>query len=398
MFVIEEEPGGNGSLDLATDKQVKALYDSVLVLETAGNNIYPANRGAVWFKCDLKRKEPVEQPRYDSSEGSKKELTSNSPSLLEAVIFAVLEMQKEGEAIKSESEHPLFPHKPVQTCNGILGPFGEHPSRICGELSFVLKGTVDEDEYEKIEEAVDRGIADYTARYGDKTQLIDPVTKQKKVDHHYDMSRKDELITIDVHGSAGHMGAILENDDAIVKWAYIAEKLFFLKENGKLDVIMELSGYDSANELTLEGGQGFLPTHTIDTVKERMARAFANGVEHYLSLKNVPLNTFDYMVSYDKLHNDAFDGDPDSPTMVRAWKSGIEAGIIDEQTPKRGWDVSSDARLFAKEYPEMPVITSGVGELTSAHSDNEHVFLPDLFKSIVFTVLFLLRETGSIEE
>ena len=129
-----------------------------------------------------------------------------------------------------------------------------------------------------------------------------------------------------------------------------------------------------------------------------MAKAFEKGVNTYLSIKQAASDTFDCRVSYDKLHNDAFAGDPDSPTMIRAWKSGIEAGIIDEQTEQRGWDVSCDARLFAKEYPDMPVITSGVGALSSAHSDNEHVYLPDLFKSIVFASLFLLRETGSIRE
>jgi acetylornithine deacetylase/succinyl-diaminopimelate desuccinylase-like protein len=307
-------------------------------------------------------------------------------------------MQKEGEAIKSESDHPLFPHKPVQTCNGILGPFGEHPSRICGRVSFELKGTIHQEEYIKIRNEVDRAVKEYIERYGDRTTVTDPVTKQKKVDHHYDITQTEDTIKIDVHGSAGHMGSILENDDAIVKWAYIAEKLFYLKEKEDIDVIMELSGYNSVNELTLEGGQGFLPTHSIENVKERMARACRKGIEHYLSLKSASPNTIDCRVSYDKLHNDAFAGDPDSPTMIRAWKSGIEAGIIDEQTEKRGWDVSSDARLFAKEYPEMPVITSGVGALTSAHSDNEHVYLPDLFKSIVFATLFLLRETGSIRE
>ena len=54
MFVVEEETGGNGSLALAIDKELKKRYDSLLVLEAAGNNIYPANRGAVWFKCGLK--------------------------------------------------------------------------------------------------------------------------------------------------------------------------------------------------------------------------------------------------------------------------------------------------------------------------------------------------------
>ncbi len=100
--------------------------------------------------------------------------------------------------------------------------------------------------------------------------------------------------------------------------------------------------------------------------------------------------------AYDKLHNNAYYCSPDSATFQNARESAIQAGIIDRNEPVTGWDVSCDARLFAGEYPDMPVITSGPGELRFAHADNEQLFLPDLFNSICFTALFLLRETGSI--
>lgn len=385
MFVIEEETGGNGSLALAADKQLKQWYDSILILDTAENNIYPANRGAVWFKGDLTRTTPL----------SDSEFTSQTPSLPEAMAFAVLAMQEEGARIKDESDHPLFPHRPVQTCNGILGPFGEHPSRICGETAFILKGTTSSQTREKVQEALDEGIADFIAAHGDKTKAVDPMTNKKKVHRHYELSQERDRITIRVYGSTGHMGSILENDDAILKWAYITKKIADRKKRGELDVMMELGTNASINALVLEGGQGFLPTHPIEQIQKRMADAFSKGVAEYLSFIDADINAVEPTVSYDKLHNDAFDGDPDSPSMRRARISGIEAGIIDEKTPVRGWDVSCDARLFAKEYPGMPVITSGVGNLSSAHSDNEYVYLPDLYKSIVFTTLFLLRETGS---
>ena len=53
MFVIEEEPGGNGSLSLAVDRELKPLYDSVLVVECTGGRVHPANRGAVWYQAQL---------------------------------------------------------------------------------------------------------------------------------------------------------------------------------------------------------------------------------------------------------------------------------------------------------------------------------------------------------
>ena len=52
MFVIDEETGGNGSLALAMDRELKARYDSILVLECTGNRLHPANRGAVFIKCE----------------------------------------------------------------------------------------------------------------------------------------------------------------------------------------------------------------------------------------------------------------------------------------------------------------------------------------------------------
>ncbi len=54
MLVVEEETGGNGSLSLAIDRDLKQLYDSILVCECTGLKFYPANRGAVWYRAELK--------------------------------------------------------------------------------------------------------------------------------------------------------------------------------------------------------------------------------------------------------------------------------------------------------------------------------------------------------
>src|SRR5438105_13853955 len=50
MFVIEEETGGNGSLSLAIDRELKKRYESILVCECTGLKLHPANRGAVWYR------------------------------------------------------------------------------------------------------------------------------------------------------------------------------------------------------------------------------------------------------------------------------------------------------------------------------------------------------------
>ncbi|MBT3273854.1 MAG: M20/M25/M40 family metallo-hydrolase [Spirochaetales bacterium] len=384
MFPVEEETGGNGSLALALDRELKKRYESMLVMECADNRVYPANRGAVWFRSELTR----------ASSGAV------NFNLLEAVAYAVLEMQEEGAAIKSESDHPLFPHRPVQTCNGILGPYGEHPSRINGLIRFRIMD-FNSGSIKDIESAVERGVMKFVSRYGDRTTIIDPATGVPKVKRHVDIDRSkaDELV-IAVHGSTGHMGAILENDDAIVKWACIACELVELRGTGEgpdggVALRMELSDFDSGMNLVLEGGQGFLPTHNIDDIQRRMALAFEKGVICYSDLLGAGPDSVSCETTYDKLHNDAFDGDPDSTSMRNALLAGEESGFTEPGAPVRGWDVSCDARLFAMEYPDMPVVTSGVGELKSAHSNSESIYLADLWNAVCFCTMYLLRETGS---
>ncbi|NOY74680.1 MAG: M20/M25/M40 family metallo-hydrolase [Kiritimatiellaeota bacterium] len=376
MFVIEEETGGNGSLSLARDRELKKRYDSIMVLECADNRVYPANRGAVWFKCALSA------------------VSDASVPLLETIVFAILAARAEGAVVKSESEHALFPHRPVQTCNGIIGPFGEHPSRICGQVVFELK--CDALEESAIVAEIDDAIAEYISLYGDKTLETDPATNKPKVERHYEISAVSAgAFKITVNGSTGHMGSILENDDAILKFAHIARNFIELKYSKSLALELSLENFDSSKELELEGGQGFLPTHPIEQIMSRIENAFKEGVKEYLELSGASSGSIRVKVSYDKLHNAAFDGDPNSESFINAKSAGVKAGMIAEDAEIRGWDVSCDARLFATEYPGMPVITSGPGALKYAHADNENLHIPDLFKSIRFLVDFILKETGS---
>jgi hypothetical protein len=73
-------------------------------------------------------------------------------------------------------------------------------------------------------------------------------------------------------------------------------------------------------------------------------------------------------VSFDKLHNAAFAGAPDSPAMADALAAARDAGIEDSG-PVRGWDVSCDSRLFACEYPDLTVLTGGPGALPDRLGD-----------------------------
>src|SRR6266851_4163136 len=190
MFVVEEETGGNGSLSLATDIQLKTLYESVLVSECTGLKIHPANRGAVWYRAELEPPTGV--------------------SAFEMFAFINEEMEKEGAAIRAESRHALFPQRPVQTCHGVIGPFGEHPSRICGEVRFgiLFEQPPNEVTERLVEDCLAAGLAGYVGLYGDKTTVKDRATGKPMVSRHYDLRSKGKGFTVDVHGAAGHMGSI----------------------------------------------------------------------------------------------------------------------------------------------------------------------------------------------
>lgn len=385
MFVIEEETGGNGSLDLVLDQALKQKYDSILVLECAGNNIYPGNRGAVYFKG------AAEIPQH------KNNLDDQLHLLSESFVFAILEIDNEGRAIREESDHALFPHRPVQTCHGMLGPFGQHPSTICGKIACIIKVGNREADSKQINSALLNGLSAYIDQYGDKTTIKDPETGANRLDRHFDYEQTPHGdIKITVHGLSGHAGSLFQNDAAITKWAYMMKSLLEARDQFEMDFNMEVYGCDVINALVLEGSQGFLPTHDMASVKTRISDAFKRGIDQYLEIKGKPGDTIRYEISFNKLHNDAFACDPDSDSMQSALEAGIRSGIINKIDPVVGWDVSCDARLFAKTYPHLPVITAGVGNLIDAHSDHERVFLPDLMDAIFFTALFLLIETGSL--
>ena len=381
MFVVEEETGGNGSLSLAVDRELKSHYDTIMVCECTGLKVHPANRGAVWYRAALKPPRGV--------------------SAFEMFAFVNEEMEKEGAAIRAESHHPLFPQRPVQTCHGIIGPFGEHPSRICGEVRFrvVFPSPPRAKAEVLLADCLESGLRGYLGLYGDKSQVTDPATGKPMVLKHFEVQRSGRSFTITVHGATGHMGAIRERDGAITKMAHLVRSLIYSRARlepaagGKVRI--ELDGQAPAGELVLEGGQGFVPTHSITEVMTRLERAAQRGAEAYLRHCGKKAGGRQLVrMSYEKLHNVAFDGDPDSNSMRNALAVAKASGLP-PQEPVLGWTVSCDARLFATEYPGMEVLTFGPGQLAFAHADQEQIELEDIRKAAEFIALFILRQTGT---
>jgi acetylornithine deacetylase/succinyl-diaminopimelate desuccinylase-like protein len=161
-------------------------------------------------------------------------------------------------------------------------------------------------------------------------------------------------------------------------------------------VRLELSGEPAGDSLNLEGGQGFVPTHDITEVMDRLRRAAQIGAENYLRRVGRPERGEDVLtMTYEKLHNVAFAGDPDSPSVRNAIAAAKTSGLWKDE-PVLGWAVSCDARLFATEYPGMQVLTFGPGQLVYAHSDREQIALDEIRAAAEFLALFLLRQTGTL--
>jgi acetylornithine deacetylase/succinyl-diaminopimelate desuccinylase-like protein len=213
------------------------------------------------------------------------------------------------------------------------------------------------------------------------------------------MARGDQGFKVRVWGATGHIGSILENDGAITKMATMGRAL--LRSRAAIEsaaggrMSLQLEHWPDASKLLMEGGQGFLPTHAMADVQDRIQTAAWRGLEGYLRSMGSPADAKQALrVTYEKLHNAAFAGKADSPDMTHAIEAAKLAGLW-KDGPVRGWDVSCDARIFACEYPDLPVITTGPGMLRYAHSDQEQIDMRDVVKACEFLAYFILKQTGT---
>ena len=356
MFVIDEETGGNGSLSLALNSDFSRRFAGLIVLECCGNQAFPANRGALWYKIDLPT-DRLQNPIRTSGE-------------------IILALEKEGRSILEESDHPMFPDRPVQTCHGMLGPWGEHPSRICGYVEFSI---LTEKDSIIIESIVQSAIEKYVAVYGDKTVSVG--NEPPVVLKHFELNKTGREITLKVFGSTGHMAAMNLNDGALTKAAYILSELYQFEET----LNVKLSGFNESSILTLEGGQSFLPTHSIKEIKIRIKDACFRLLEN----QGFSRHELDGIVTMDKLHNAAFSGDTDLTLFQRTGECLDKMGLR-QSRPARGWGASCDARLFWEANSSLPIVTAGTGSLDHAHSDEERVDVKDIGRNIgAFTLLAL---------
>jgi acetylornithine deacetylase len=199
--------------------------------------------------------------------------------------------------------------------------------------------------------------------------------------------------TFDVRGSATHMGGS-GGVDAIQAAIRLVQALKELE----VELVREarsdphFSGWQRPVQLNIgaiKGGEwhgsvperclvrgaiGFLPRYQLDEV--------AGMLDHVLDSLPEPRRD-GVTLTFDGIHNGAYVGDPTSrlATEMRA-ATGTEA------VAPRAWNVSCDARLYAR-LLGVPTVIVGCGTLEEAHSSHEQLDLTEWQQGVAALVRFL---------
>jgi acetylornithine deacetylase len=119
----------------------------------------------------------------------------------------------------------------------------------------------------------------------------------------------------------------------------------------------------------IEGGVGFLPNRTLEVVRREVAEAVVDGTGPWVRDHHV--------VSFTRLHNEAYQVDPGHP-LVKAMEAGCTAAGLPAVV--HGMSASCDARLYYHRGG-MPVCVFGPGTLKDAHSEQERIAVADILKA-----------------
>ncbi len=122
-------------------------------------------------------------------------------------------------------------------------------------------------------------------------------------------------------------------------------------------------------KVVVEGGIGFLPNKTVADMERALHEAIRKGDDEWL--KN------HYEMDFTKVRNDAYEIPGDHPlpqTLSRCCRESGEKGEV------FGWNISCDARLYAK-AGGMPTVVFGPGDVRQAHATGEYVEIPEVVKA-----------------
>lgn len=132
-----------------------------------------------------------------------------------------------------------------------------------------------------------------------------------------------------------------------------------------------------AADAVIEGGVGFLPNRSMDQVKREVLETIRSIDDPWLQ-EHVTLE-------FPKLHNDSYETDYSHPAVTALHEACKSSGL---DTEVFGWNVSCDARLYAK-VGGMPTVVFGPGSITDAHAKNEKIDFEEVIKASEAIVRFL---------
>jgi len=191
---------------------------------------------------------------------------------------------------------------------------------------------------------------------------------------------------IEIEGKQVHMGKIWEGVNAIEKACFLIQRLkqyerrlieesknqpLFEKYTQPVQLnfgVIKGEGWPSmvCGKVILEGGLGFLPNKNIKQIKEEFEEVIKDCGDDWI--------VNHYRLSFDKLHNDAYQIPPDHPLVKTIYESAVDSGITPEIV---GFIASCDGRLFNK-VGNMPTVVFGPGNLDQAHSKGEKVNIEEI--------------------
>jgi len=363
MVSIDEEMGGNGTLGAVTHLD---LADSrVVVMEPSNQLPYPSNRGAVWFEVTLNA----------SSDNVRRYYYGIYAEIARSLADA-------GRKLRNSSEHPLYnAQKDAQTCFGVLGEFGRHPSSACDHVSLSWPtseskvGTEAQSRLEKARKVVQERLTQAVAEGRLTHQAQDPEWSLEP-----EGGAKAQALILIIHALGGHMGSHERDSDALAKAAEFIEALN--DEGFGLPIWPE-----SYERVSFEGGQGFLPDNRLGNVQQLMRQAFSEGLASALNKYGLSPDEIQGQITFDKLHNAAFCSAEDAQGGIKLARA---IGVLNDSEPPvlKGWKASCDARIFARQSRD--VVTFGPGALEVAHSPRETMLVDEILEAAVIAVHAIL--------
>lgn len=137
-----------------------------------------------------------------------------------------------------------------------------------------------------------------------------------------------------------------------------------------------------AAECVLEGGVGFLPNKDMDQVKRELCEAVMRTDDQWLKEH--------FELTFPKLHNESYEIDPNHPLVTTVHQAALDCGWDSEVY---GWNVSCDARLYAK-LAGLPTVVFGASDVSEAHATGEKVLWSEVVAAATGLAMAIIRWCG----